>query len=803
MAVSGLVGGLILVRVVDSEVNMVLQDLAFHQWLRQLRKARDLTQEVFAHEVGCAVSTIRKLEHGMLRPSRDLAIRLAQVLKLPQDLADQFVRSARSEEQSDGQQSQLSSLGFSSHLLPLIVLPDPITPFVGREDDVDYLVGRFNDPNVRLLILTGPGGVGKTRLAIRVGEQLAKLPDQELTSIVFVPLAALRDPKLVLDAIAKALHIAESGGHSVWQRLTDALRNERVVLILDTLEHLLDASHDIAALLTACPQLRMLVTSRSVLAVYGEYVFPVAPLPLPEPISENDLGTLAENAACSLFVGRARAANPAFRLTASSAPTIAEIVRRLDGLPLALELAAARSRLLSVDALLARLTHRLDFLTSGPRTVDKRQQTLRSTIDWSYDLLDPVRQQLFKRLSVFVGSYDVSAIMAICYDQPMPEPALLDDLDVLIGSSLVRAESASTEEPRFRLLDMLREYAYERLAADGAAEDLQHRHAEYYRRRAEQAAPELVGAAQVAWLDRLEQDHDNLRAALHWANTNRQGEIAVAMAAALGRFWWLRGYLNEGRRWLQLGLGHHDGVPPELRAKALYWLGILAIHQGDYIYANVTLVDGLALYQSIQETEGIALALNALGVVANREGDHKLAQARYEESLAIARANSNIERMATGLNNLGYTLILRGDLQPAQTYLRESLALARNQRDIQGQAFALTNLGLVALAQKRYWRAQTLLAASLRLFVSLGDLRSIAEALEGLAEAALAKGDASTAAQRLGAAAACRREIAAPLAAHARSRIERITDLARQHLGEGTFAEEWMAGELQAKQRRI
>jgi predicted ATPase/Tfp pilus assembly protein PilF/DNA-binding XRE family transcriptional regulator len=761
------------------------------------------TQEVFAHEVGCALSTIRKLEQGILRPSRELALRMAQVLKLPHDLAEQFVQAARSEEPSSAHQPHLSPPSFSSDAVPLIVLPDPITSFVGREDEVAHLVGRFNDSNVRLLILTGPGGVGKTRLAIRVGEQLAKQPGQELTSIVFVPLAALQDPRLVLDAIAKALHIPESGGDSVWQRLIDALRNERLVLILDTFEHLLDASHDIAALLTACPQLRMLVTSRSVLAVYGENVFPVAPLPLPEPISENDLAKLAENAACSLFVGRARAANPAFALTASTAPTIAEICRRLDGLPLALELAAARSRLLSVDALLARLTHRLDFLTSGPRTVDKRQQTLRSTIDWSYGLLDPARQQLFNRLAVFVGSFDVSAIMSICYDQPVPEPALLDDLDVLVGSSLLQAESTGSDEPRFRLLDMLREYAYERLAADGSAEKLQHQHAEYYRQRAEQAAPELVGAAQVAWLDRLELDHDNLRAALHWAYTNRKGDIAVAMAAALGRFWWLRGYLNEGRRWLQLGLAHHEGVRLELRAKALYWLGILAIHQGDYIYANVTLVDGLALYQSLQETEGIALALNALGVVANREGDHRLAQERYEQSLAIARANQNVERMATGLNNLGYTLLLRGDLQHARGCLRESLALAQNVHDSQGQAFALTNLGLVALAQQQYWRAQVLLEASLRLFFPLGDLRSIAEALEGLAEVALAEGDATTAAQRLGAAAECRREIAAPLAAHARGRIERLTNSAREQIGERTFAEEWRAGEIQAKRRRI
>lgn len=780
---------------------MAPPDLPFHQWLRQLRKSCDLTQEMFAQQAGCAVSTIRKLEHGALRPSRDLALHLAQALKLAPDEVEQFARLAR---EAAGQAARLpqrsSSWRLSAEDRPLITLPHPITPFIGREDELDYIVRLFADPGVRLLALTGPGGVGKTRLAIRVGEQLSCSAHQGGLSVIFVALAALNDPKLVLNAIFQALRISEGGGQSVLQRLIDWLGARRVVLILDNFEHVLDAVHDIAALLHACPDLRILVTSRSTPGMYGEHVFPVAPLPLPDQTSRYDLVTLAQNAACALFIQRARAANPAFTLTAATAPALVEICWRLDGLPLALELAAARTRLLSADALLARMSHRLDFLTLGARTVDKRHQTLRDAIDWSYHLLDERRQSLFKRLALFAGTCDVPAVAAICYHEPVSESVALDDLDVLVRNSLVQQTSDYTSEARFYLLEVLHEYAWERLMADERAEELQQKHATYYCQFVEQAAPELVGMEQVMWLNRLERDHDNLRAALHWACTHGMAKTALTLAVSLGRFWWLRGYLSEGQRWLKLALALGDITLVLQRAEALYWVGILAIHQDNYLDAQAALSDSLGLYQSAQDSQGLALALNALGFVANRKGDHALAQARYEESLHIAREIGNTERVATSLNNLGYTLFLQGQLQSGRGYLRESLALARNLHDTQGQAFALTNLGLITLAQGKPRRAEIFLRVSLHLFSSLGNIRNSAEVLEGLAEVALAEGNPRKAAQLLGTAAVYRATIGAPLAASARAHLEYVTTMAHERLGHSAFNEAWATGQLQARQ---
>lgn len=480
------------------EDSVVPPDLPFHAWLRQLRKSRDLTQETFAQQAGCAVSTIRKLEQAALRPSRDLALHLAQALKLVPDEAVQFVRLARGEAAPAARPPQSTSPSpFATEECPFIALPHLLTPFIGREDEVEYLVGQFADPTVRLLTLTGPGGVGKTRLAICAGEQLSRLADQDGLSVVFVPLAAVNEPQLVLHAIFQSLQVEEGGAQSVLQRLITALGRRRVVLILDTFEHVLDAVDDMAALLHACPDVRMLVTSRSILDMYGEHVFPVAPLPLPELASQYDLATLAGNAACALFIQRAHAANPAFALTAATAPALVEICHRLDGLPLALELAAARTRLLSADALLARMSYRLDLLTLGARTMDQRHQTLRAAIDWSYRLLDERRQSLFTRLALFTGTCDAAAVAAVCYDQPVSEAAALDDLDVLVRNSFVQQQSDPSSEARFYVLEVLREYAWERLMADGSAEELQQQHAAYYCRLAEQVAPELVGMEQV------------------------------------------------------------------------------------------------------------------------------------------------------------------------------------------------------------------------------------------------------------------------------------------------------------------
>jgi len=762
---------------------MADDDLPFHTWLQRLRQRRDLTQELLAKRAGCAVSTLRKLEQGSLRPSRELAATLARALDVPADEVEAFVRRARMTAPAplpQPPQLQAAGLCFGTSL------PFPATPLLGRQEELTALVELLCDPAMRLLTLTGPGGVGKTRVALQLAEQLLHTGATQ-PQVVFVPLAALRDPALLHDEIARALQLREHGVRGLREELIARLGAQPTLLILDNVEQLREVAPLIAHLLHACRELCILATSRVALGVYGERLFPLAPLSLPAPGA--DAAIVAANPACALFVQRAQAVSPAFRLTATNAETVVTICRRLDGLPLAIELAAARLRLFPLDGLLARMERRLDLLTAGPRTSDPRQQTLRGTIAWSYQLLDPTARLLLARLAVFVGGAALPAVEAICTDEQLPPGALIDALDSLIAGSLLRQRDDQSDEARFDMLEVLREFAGEQLAAAGERETLRRRHASFYGSLAERAERELLGPEQVGWLDHLEREHENLRAALQWALAEAPPELALTWAAALARFWWLRGHLSEGRRWLQFALTRPTGASSVARARALYWAGILAIHQGDYPAAETALVEGHEWYETAGEQGGVALALNALGVIDNRQGNHTRARACYEQSLAIARERGDSERIATGLNNLGYTLLLLGQFAAAGKALRTSLALARQVEDTQGEAFALTNLGLLALRQGRTQRARSLLAAGLCQFSTLGDLRNSAEALEGLAEVATAERQGIEAAELLGAAAAYRETVGAPLAPHAKERLQHIVGVVESLIGQPRFEE--------------
>ena len=680
-------------------------------------------------------------------------------------------------------------------------LPIQPTSLVGRDQEVAAVCARLRHADVRLLTLTGPGGSGKTRLSLQVAAELLNdFPD----GVFFVELAPLSDPALVAVTTASVLGVMEAGGRPIVETLGDYLRDKQLLLVLDNFEQVVAAAPFLLDLLRTAARLKVLVTSREVLRVYGEQEHPVPPLALPDLTHLPPVTTLNQYAAVALFIQRAQAVKPDFQVTNETAPAIAEICARLDGLPLAIELAAARSKLLAPQALLARLGSRLKVLTGGARDLPARQQTLRGAIDWSYHLLDPAEQTLFARLGIFVGGCTLEAAEAVCNAEADLQVDVLDGLASLVDKSLVRQTEGADGESRFRMLETIREYALDRLAASGEADMLGQQHLTFFLQLAEAAAPALRGPEPGAWLARLEAEHDNLRAALAWSlrpeSTQEGVKQALRLSVAAWGFWTWHGHLGEGRQWLALALArsNEDSAASaslaSLRGVALKVAGNLAWEQGDYAAARAHAEESLALMRQLGDRPGTAGALNQLGLVVRDQGDYATARVLTEESLALMRQlgervgdKANITWV---LHNLGNLAFYEGDFAAARAFHEESLALRRELGDKGGIAAGLAALGMMALEQGDY-AARQRFEDSLTLLQKLGDKQGVAECLEGLAGVAGALGgerrQPARAARLWGAAKALREAIDARQPPAQRLRCEHHLAVARAQLDEATW----------------
>jgi len=633
-------------------------------------------------------------------------------------------------------------------------LSGQLTPLLGREAELAEIKKLLRQADVRLVTLTGVGGTGKTRLAQQVAQELL---EEFSDGIFFIDLSATTDPGLIASSIAQPLAVKEAGSRPLAEGLKDFLSNRQMLLVLDNFEQVLAGAPLVKELLSAADGLKVLVTSRAPLRLSAEHEFPVPPLALPETKQLPPAIDLASYAAVALFVGRAAAVRPTFALTEKNARAVAEICIRLDGLPLAIELAAARVKLLPPQTILPRLENQLKLLTGGARDLPARHQTMRGAISWSYDLLDESEKKLPNRLAVFAGGCTLEAAEAVCGAGGNLQIEVLDGIASLVDKSLLVQREQADGESRFRMLEVVREYALEALQASGEGDALRRLHAGYFLALAEEAELELWGASTTEWLAKLEEEHDNLRAALRWS-LESDVETAVRLVGAIRQFLSVHGHLTEGRRWMEEAL-ERSGDRTPTRWKALLGAGLMAWQQGDFWSARKFQEEGLAAVRVTGDKRQVALATRDLGVAMAYLQDLAAARAFTEESLAIGRELGDERIIGTSLNGLGELARLEGDYAAARPLYEEALTFQSQAGNKEGVVYALQNLGAVAYWECDFRAACMHYMKGLAMAQDLGHKSAISASLDGLAALAMKRGDLRGAARLAGAAAALRESI--------------------------------------------
>jgi predicted ATPase/transcriptional regulator with XRE-family HTH domain len=757
--------------------------------LRRYRTESGLTQEELAERAAISARTVSDIERGLrTKVYRQTARRLADALDLEAEDRGAFEKAARRGAAGgaavrSGNATETGGIRSG--------LPSPLTRLIGRDDDLRAILTGFHNPEIRVLTVVGPGGIGKTRLAIEaVNQSQVDFAD----GAIFVPLAVTRDPGLVPSLIARELRLT-AVRKPIAEALRDHLREREALVVLDTFEHLLPAAAFVAELAVACPRVTFLVTSRAILRVRGEHELQLAPLALPDGSTRRQ--DLDAYPATALFLERAHAVKRGLVLDDKTAAAIVEICRRLDGLPLALELAAVRLRHLPLATLQEQLDHRLDLLVSGPRDLPARHQAMRDTVAWSYDLLQPGEQRLFRQLSVFVGGWTLTTAESICNaDDGGSE--LLPDISVLVDNNLVTVHEGDGDDPRWGMLDVIREFASEQARAHGEAIELARRHAIVFAELAELAEPELGRSRQEWWYRRLQAEQDNLRAAIAWSLEHDEVVLAQRLAGALWLFWRRHGDYQEARLWLDRALGADTSAPSgdfRVRRKVLWGDAWISYYQGDYAHAGRLGEELLQGAQSDHDQLGIRNGLTVRGIVAQAEGRFTDALAPLEEAVRICREVCTPWLLATSLLNLGTATMHGLDLTPSRRLLEEAL---RGYRDVGDDLFVARTtgyLGYVALLRGDLDAARRLFRASLRGFQQRGERFGIAEELQAISVLSAAEGQDGRAAELSGAAHALWDSMSAQPLAPDRAIASEYLDAARRRIGASTWRSAWRRGQ--------
>ena len=676
-------------------------------------------------------------------------------------------------------------------------LPVQLTSFVGRQREIDA-VKQLLVTN-RLLTLSGPPGTGKTRLALQLASQNL---DRFQDGVFFVDLAPITDHRFVLGTIAQALDLKEAPRQSLIDTLTHHLHDKQMLLLLDNFEQVIEAAPLVNDLLSACPGLKVLATSREPMRVYGEQEYPVPPLAIPDPVRPEPLRVLSQYEAVELFCQRARAVKPDFMLTEEKAPSVSEICVRLDGLPLAIELAAARSKLLSPESICARLESRLMTLTGGARDLPARLQTLRAAIDWSYDLLDVDEQRLFDRLSVFQGGRTIEAVETVC-DSDLSF-AILDGLESLFNKNLLYSEEGKTGETRFYMLETIHEYGCEKLAQSGETDDMKTRHAMYFVALAERAEAEFHGVRQEYWYARLMDELDNIRTALNWALDDVKVELGARLVSALRDFWYYKGFLSESARWIERALETEGEISPAIRAKTLNASSRLAFARGDHAGGERLARQALSLARDISDKENCAWALIFLSNHLMASYDQiKEAMTFAEEGLRLFRELDHKSGIVNGLISLGELARLDGDYPRAGRLYEECLTLSYEMDNRHREALSLVNLSYVAYHQSNFNEAIDYCKKALTLFGSLQMEHSNAIVLAIIAGPIGAKGDPKLAACLLAASETHYEAMGASVQPADKLEVDRIKNAVREQLGETEFNKAWTEGRAMTMEQAV
>lgn len=812
----------------------------FGDLLRRHRLAAGLTQEELAERAGLGRRSIQGLERGESVPHRGTLQRLMQALALSPEESGQFVGAAKPlprrglpEIAASGESSSGARLNKPRHHN----LPTQLTSFLGREREVSEVTRLLAETH--LLTLTGAGGCGKTRLALEAARGLV---DDFADGVWLVELAPLADPELIPAVVIAALDVREVPGEPILTTLLAALPSRQILLVLDNCEHLIGAcARLVDALLRQCPDVHVVATSREPLRVAGEAVFRVPSLAVPSAATNVEPEELARFAAVRLFLDRARAAGSGFAFTVANAPAVAQVCRRLDGIPLALELAAARTQTLTVEQIAARLNRRFGLLTGGNRAALPRQQTLAATVSWSYDLLTEPERRLFNRLSVFAGGFDLEAAERVCADAPLAGEDVLDLLTGLVQKSMVVAEAGEGDVKRYFLFETLRAWGWDQLLAAGEANGLRNRHRDWYAALAERVAPNLFGFNVARAVARLTAEHDNLRMALTWC-LERDADVGLNLAVTLGHFWESRGHEVEGRRWIEsllarassnaavraralfciavwlrdwgdfatamsraeesLVLAHEAGSAADIGA-ALTLLGSLAMARGEYDRAELLMAEGLGLARKAGNAGQLSFALTHLGELYLYAGDDARARACFDEHLAIVRADGSDWGIGDATSGLGTVARSTGDVQRAEELLRESVDRFRKIGDKPGTGWSLGYLGYLTGLQGNDGDARAMLRESAGLFREVGHVPRLVRSVCFLGILALRRGHIARGVRLVAATEAANHFLRATLAPDERGELEAALLDARAAMGDAGFAAAWAEGHAMTREQAV